>query len=371
MYRVMYDYQIFSLQQFGGISRYFCELAARVARADGFSARIVAPIHFNDYLAVSKAPKIAGHLPLKVTRTGRLHRTINGLLVPAIWSIHPPNLVHRTYFSPTPRLRRAKSIVTVHDMIHELFPRDFPAGDPTSRNKKRCVQDADHIICISQSTKADLIRLFNVPAEKISVTHLAFSSAFAPTNGAPRVSGSGRPYLLYVGHRGGYKNFANALKAYASSKRLKNEFDFIAFGGAPFGAEEAALRRQLQLPESSVKYFTGNDADLAHAYRNARAFVYPSCYEGFGVPLLEAMSCGCPVSASSASSIPEVVGSAAESFDPQSVESMRTALETVCFDEPRRSELVRLGFERLKLFSWDRCATETTQVYRRVLETAA
>ena len=369
MYRVMYDYQIFSLQQFGGISRYFCELAARVAHADGFSAQIVAPVHFNDYLAVSTAPKIAGHLPLKLARTGRLHRTINSLLVPAIWSIHPPNLVHRTYFAPTPRVRSAKSIVTVHDMIHELFPRDFPAGDPTSQNKKRCVQEADHIVCVSQSTRADLMRLFNVPAEKISVTYHGFSSEFDSIQ-SPKTQKIQRPYLLYVGHRGGYKNFANAVTAFSGSQKLRNAFDFVAFGGPPFGEEEEALRRRLQLPENSLKQIFGADGDLAEAYRSARAFVYPSLYEGFGIPPLEAMSCGCPVIASNTSSIPEVVGAAAELFNPSDVDSITTAMESVCLDDVRRSELVQSGFRRLKLFSWDQCAADTLDVYRRVLEAA-
>src|SRR5262249_28215817 len=158
-----------------------------------------------------------------------------------------------------------------------------------SRNKKFCVREANHILCVSESTKADLMRLFDVPVEKISVTYHGFSSAFACGNDhSVRARATERPYLLYVGHRGGYKNFANALRAYAASRRLTSEFDFIAFGGAAFGREEEALRRRLNLPEHSVRRLTGSDVELANAYRGARAFFFPSLYEGFGIPPLEA-----------------------------------------------------------------------------------
>lgn len=365
---IAYDHQIFSLQQFGGISRYFCELAVRVPGIAGMSTQVVAPLYFNAHLASSTAPRIGHHRPVPFRGAGRLYRWFNRTAGPAAMRRLDPQLVHWTYFKPYEAPPGTRTVVTVYDMIHELFAKDFPASDGTSADKRRCVAAASHVICISQSTKDDLMRLFDVPPEKISVTHLGFSHAFSAPDAAPaRVSHDARPYLLYVGQRQGYKGFDIALRAYASSKALRDDFDFVAFGGFAFGEPEAALLRGLGLRDGSVRRVAGGDELLAAAYRGAHAFVYPSLYEGFGIPPLEAMGCGCPVVCANTSSLPEVVGSAAETFDPASVDALCEALERVCFDDARRATLIDAGKLRAAMFSWDRCAAETADVYRRLL----
>jgi glycosyltransferase involved in cell wall biosynthesis len=267
-------------------------------------------------------------------------------------------------------LLNAPTVVTVFDMIHELFPENFAKDDKTTHYKQLCVEHAAHVLCISESTARDLVRLFGVPREKISVTHLAYSSAFDAPPEETSNPKSGRPYILYVGHRVGYKNFVGALAAYASSPALRKEFDLVAFGGVPFDARELALIESLGLKGDRVRRVTGSDSDLALAYRRAHVFVYPSRYEGFGIPPLEAMSSGCAVACSNASSIPEVVGDSAALFDPDDVGSIAQALESVCFDSGRHQGLVAAGKRQAAHFSWDRCAQETVQAYERVLGTA-
>lgn len=366
MHRIVYDYQTFSLQQYGGISRYFCEIAARIMRAAEFDVKVVAPVHYNDYLAASDVGKIALHIP-QYPRTERLYGAINRFVAPPITNLISPAIVHQTYYSASCAPRSAKKILTVHDMIHELFPEHFLPNDPTAQKKLASVAAADHVLCVSESTKADLIRLLDVDPQKVTVTHLGCSGIFSDPGIQIEIQPVDRPYILHVGHRGGYKNFAKAVEAYASSQRLLKEFDLVTFGGFPFSQEECALIDSLGVRPGSVRRIAGNDMELARAYAGARVLIYPSLYEGFGIPALEAMNCRCPVVGANTSSIPEVVGPAAELFDPTNTDSIRAALEKVCFDDEQHARLIQAGLERVKYFSWDKCANETLQVYRAVL----
>jgi glycosyltransferase involved in cell wall biosynthesis len=176
-----------------------------------------------------------------------------------------------------------------------------------------------------------------------------------------------RPYLLYVGHRAGYKNFRLAVEAYAASPALREAFDFVTFGGFAMADAELEWIARLGLRADSVVRIAGSDLELARAYRHARMFVYPSRYEGFGIPPLEAMSSGCPVACSDNSSIPEVVGDAAVLFDAADGDSIRDAMERVGFDESLRARLIEAGHARVRQFSWDQCVAATMAVYRRML----
>ena len=366
-FNVVYDHQIFSLQQFGGISRYFCELSSRVDRAPEFRAHVVGGIHFNRHLADCSVSQSGMFVPLRSQRLGRLHRAANKILAPILTRAAAPSLLHRTYYSWPGGPSRVPVIVTVYDMIHELFANSFAASDRTSANKKLSVDEATHVLCISESTAQDLMRLFGVSRDKISVTHLGYSEMFGHPAPLDEPSLHPRPYLLYVGHRGGYKNFRSAVQAYAASSRLTQAFDMLAFGGFPLAKDELAWFAALGLRRGSVVHLMGPDEMLARAYRHAHVFVYPSLYEGFGIPPLEAMASGCAVACSNSSSVPEVVGDAAILFNAGNVEAMRDALERVCFDDVLRADLIKAGLERVRCLSWDRCADETVAVYRRLV----
>ncbi len=370
--RIAYDHQIFCSQSYGGISRYFVRLAEELA-AGRHEVRIFAPLHQNRYARELPPGIVKGYgLPGYPPRSIPLFMPPNRILARSAIARWAPEIVHETYYSPQPSgPGGSATIVTVYDMIHERFRESFPKGDRTSATKRAAIARADHAICISQSTRRDLIELFEVPEEKVSYVHLGFER-FPPADSlqSPRLS-RGRPYLLFVGGRFGYKNFALFLRSVAASARLLRDFDVVAFGGGGLSSSHRTLIGELGFRDSQVRQIGGDDSVLGLCYREARAFVYPSLYEGFGLPPLEAMAQDCPVISSNTSSMPEVIGGAGEYFDPSDIGDMRRAIESVVYSDERVMELKALGRERLGHFSWQRCGNETLAIYERVVGNAA
>lgn len=356
---IVYDHQIFGWQKYGGISRYFYELASRVAAAEGFSASIVAPLHVSSYLAGGGVAVRGVRIP-GIRNSGRILGALNDLISPPFLRRARPDLLHETYYSRrTLAPEGCPKVLTVFDMTHEKFPAAFLSRDDTRDTKRAAVKRADQVICISENTRRDLIDIIGIPAEKTAVVHLGFTLTAGPAAHPPR----GKPFLLYVGARGAYKNFDALLEAYAASPALRSGFDLIAFGGGPFSQAEKERLRACGLLDSVIQE-SGNDAVLAALYSEAAAFVYPSLYEGFGIPLLEAMSFDCPVVCSNSSSFPEVAGNAACYFEPENADSIRSAIESVVSSSFLREELTRMGRERITHFSWDRTAQETMDIYK-------
>ena len=344
--KVAFDHQIFTLQTYGGISRYFVRLAEELI-AHQVDVNVLASLHVNAYLK---------ELPVECARGWRVGRyppkttplfiEVNRQLAALKMRKFNPHILHETYYSRKSVQGAAKGrILTVYDMIHEKFASEFFDNDNTSKYKRDAVSRADHIICISHSTKKDLCELFDVPSEKVTVVYLGFER-FKDSLFNKVANQATPPYLLYVGNRSGYKNFKMMLKAVASSHELMKLFDIVAFGGGPFSTGEQQLILELGFAPSAVRQISGDDSKLGMLYSNAAAFIYPSQYEGFGLPPLEAMAHGCPVVASNTSSIPEVVGMAGQYFDPADMDALADAIVKVVFNEKRKSELVLNGNRR-------------------------
>lgn len=364
--KIAYSHQIFTEQNYGGISRYFVELATALAEM-GESPLIFAGLHRNEYLRGLEPGKVKGWFcPVKNNRGSRLRHALSDIYMKATLPGWQPEIIHDTFYRqvsyPSVSVPR---VVTVYDMIYELFPEHEAHGDASSREKRDAVAQADHVICISHSTRNDLIRLFGTPPEKVSVVHLGCQQSDALAAPAPRAAG--KPYLLFVGSRAGIKNFKRLLEAFAGT-HLQATYDLVMFGGGAFGEAERQQIQAAGLSEDCVRWVQGNDRVLAGLYAGARAFVYPSLYEGFGLPPLEAMAQGCPVASSNTSSMPEVIGPAAEYFDPTDIEAMTRALQTVLTDEVRRAELIDEGSKRVEHFTWEKTARETRAIYRKLLD---
>ena len=365
---IAYDHQVFVQQRFGGISRYFVELAANLIAEGDHDVRVIAPFYQNDYLADPRIAHCVTGVHLRRTRLLSLRRALrwgNQLALPWAWRGQQPDIIHETYFSPQVYGRGRARVLTVYDMIHELYPQALARTAALSAAKRAAVARADHVICISECTRRDLVRLLDVPVAKTSVVHLGHSLTDdgVPGGAIAALPHGAEPFILYVGDRAAYKNFAGFIEAYAHSARLRGQLRVVAFGGPALSHAEQRQLADLGVA-ARVSQVSGSDVLLAAHYRAARLFVCPSRYEGFGLPPLEAMAHGCPVACSLGGSLSEVVGDAGESFDPDDPDSITAALERVACDEGRRADLIARGRDRAAGFTWARCAAQTLDVYR-------
>lgn len=365
--KIAFDYQTFVLQAHGGIPRYFTQLAQGLSGLNQ-EVGVFAPLYQNSYLPSLPKEIVHGrHIRRYPPKMAKIFLRFNQYISRVQIARWKPDLVHETYYS---RVGTAPvgcpTVITVHDMIHELFPNEFSARDNTANCKRNAIDRADHIICVSENTKSDLMQIYGTSSAKISVVHHGFDQFGAHAAQSQFAKFTGNPFLLYVGQRGGYKNFTGFLKAVASSNRLMADFDIVAFGGPKFSSTEQNLISSLGFSENQVRHKRGNDEVLGSLYNQARAFVYPSLYEGFGIPPLEAMAHLCPVISSNTSSMPEVIGDAGEYFDPANTGDMCRAIETVVFSDVNIANLKKLGAERLASFSWGKCVHETYEIYRSI-----
>ncbi|MDR2017475.1 MAG: glycosyltransferase family 4 protein [Syntrophobacterales bacterium] len=374
MLKVIYTHDIFAFQRFGGISRYFVEIIKRIP-LETAKISVFAGLHVNEYLKILSDAQVRG---LKVPVFGggaRAYMILNALmyytrsmvndLAQRMWlRTDPETVVHLSNYSSSLPRTKVKMVVTAYDMIQELFPQIYPGYRVITQLKKVSFERADRIIAISECTKKDLVRFFGVEESKVTVIHLGnpleHIIPIEPANIA------GAPYILYVGERAGYKNFEALILAYARSSKLKANFELVLFGGGTLTPSERKRFGEMGVAQF-VHHTGGEDSLLAGYYRNARAFVWPSLYEGFGIPLLEAMGSRCPVVCSNAGPMPEVVGDAGIYFDPASAEELQGVLETVLFDNTLLEEKMELGLKRAAEFSWDRAARETVDLYRSLV----
>ena len=359
--RVLFDGDIFSSQRHGGVSRYFTMLARGINQLSDADCTVLAPLHVNRHLSDERDLRVIGGR-IDVASGALLPRYCTRLLSPCIGPWLSADVVHETYFCRWPYFASsAPRVVTVHDMVSELIP----FSQMATVVKRAAVARADKIICISENTRRDLCRLFNVEEERTEVVHHGFVDfgSIVTRDEHPAVP---RPYFLFVGRRSGYKNWAAMIKAFASSRLIKQGYSIVCFGDH-FAASESAFLEEQGIPSGAVVSVGGSDERLADLYRSAVALVYPSRYEGFGFPLLEAMSAGCIVACSDTSSLPEVAGNAAAFFDPNDVDDIRFVMEAVAESDVLRSELRACGYERCRAFSWDKCVSETVAAYRSVV----
>ncbi len=297
----------------------------------------------------------------RIPRSGRILHGLNQLLSSAMVRPLKPDIIHETYYRAEPSMRSSQvpRIVTVHDMIHELLPDPAVVNDPIPERKKRAVERADHVICVSENTRKDLLNTLDLDPSKVTTIHLGFSPL-------PQASAKigGRPFVLFVGARAGYKNFSAVILAFAMTPELRNEFQLVAFGGGPFTVSELSQMTELGLSRKNCIQLSGDDQLLSQYFSEAAAFVYPSLYEGFGIPPLEAMAANCPVVCTNRGSLPEVVGDAAESVDPSEPEEIGRALVGILYDKTHANLLRALGKKNTLRFSWQTCADKTYQLYQ-------
>ena len=365
--KIIYDGQVFVEQEYGGISRYICAVASHIARLPGMEVKVVAPLHVNAYLRGLADDLVVGRYVRRLPKTARLIKSLGTALCGPVAYLMCPDLVHETYYAEQAVCRAGvPHVLTVYDMIEERFPESFPQGYPLKRRKRGAAHRADHVFCISENTRSDLLDMYKLSEDRVSVTYLGCDPLAQSGVTAQQLVGAS-PFILFVAGRHGYKNFEGMIRAYAASAWLRKNFRVVCFGAGSFSSGELGLMAGLGLASTQVVHMGGGDERLSALYKAAAALVYPSRYEGFGIPPLEAMWLDCPVICSNSSSIPEVVGDAGDYFDPLDHESIRSSMERVLQSTERRHELIGLGRVRRELFTWKRCAQQTAEVYRRLV----
>lgn len=363
MIDVVFDHQIFVTQRYGGISRYFFELARALPEVGDVHPTIIAPFHVNEYLHGRPAGMLSRPYCPHPAR-GLRHR-VRALapLVSLLTRARAPRIMHETYYDGIGlRISGMRTVATLHDMTFERFPELFDNAVERTSNKLAALRRADRVICASEHSRCDLLERFPEFTDRCVVVHHGVTQPIGSTDDTDLP----QPYLLFVGTRGGYKNFALFAQAFGASPWLRENFYLVLFGGGALTTAERAMLAEAGVKADRVIQRHGDDATLQAAYRGAAALVFPSLYEGFGMPLLEAMVNGCPVLCSHASCFPEVAGDAAIYFNAEDIESTRHVLETALSDKNALSTLVERGTQRARGYSWFDCAAHTAAVYREL-----
>jgi alpha-1,3-rhamnosyl/mannosyltransferase len=290
---------------------------------------------------------------------------------------HRLDLFHATHYV-LPPLPRGRAVVTIHDIIHLLYPQFLPsrAAHVYARVMiRRALNRAGRIITVSHNSKRDLVAYFGVDSQRIEVIYNGVSSRFRPDISQEerrRVAakhGIPSPYLLFLGSDRPHKNARNVLRAFAQARRRAALPHALTLAG-PLSKNRGrveALISALDLDSSVHRTGVVDDEDMPGLFAGADAFLYPTLYEGFGLPVAEAMACGVPVLTSSTSALQEVAGGYALLVDPMDVDAIAAGVVTLATDASKRAELAKLGLTRSADFSWNKTAEATLGVYAAVL----
>lgn len=350
----------------GGIGRYTRELLS------GFSTQGLNPLllQSGNSTGVHRSVKLRGSdfLPALLTlgqiEIGRYSRQFDLELV------HDP-----TGTAPL-LLSSQKKVVTIHDANPHISPRTSTALDRLIYHVwlPCAVKHVDHFLTVSINSREDITRCLGVPMEKITVIPLAAGKQFRPLP-EPEVQlvlsriGIQYPYILYVGSLEPRKNLLRLLEAYALLFDWSSQWHLVIVGARNIWKSEPLGKLVQQYNLEPYVHFTGYlpDAELPALYNGADLFVFPSLYEGFGLPVLESMACGTPVITSNTSSLPEIAGDAALLVDPCRVEDIAESMQLVLSNKELAQDLRSRGLERAKLFTWERTASETIAVYEQLL----
>jgi glycosyltransferase involved in cell wall biosynthesis len=366
--RVLYDHQAFTGAVYGGVARYFYELMRYFSQRSDMSFELSLMLSNNDYLANTgfsnhrTFSRFAQHYNINRVASA-LNRTVSHARVSAgQFDVFHPTYYHPYFLKP---LGKKPFVLTFHDATSERFGKIYPeVGEHLTDVKRLLIERADRIITVSEFSKQELLHFFPQETRPDKIRVVPLGSAYSEQQYGQLPEPVAFPYILYVGKRPLYKNFPAFYRAIQPVLR-RHDLHLVCAGGGAFSREEQQLIQASGLA-GQVHQHAITDATLPGFYQHARAFVFPSLNEGFGLPVLEAFSCGCPTVLSNRSSLPEVAADAAVYFDPEDNDSMADAVERVATDNSLRAMLVARGTARLAQFSCQKMADQTFDVYQEL-----
>lgn len=337
---IIYDGIIEKLQQGGGVTVVFNELIKRLS-------------HSYLYFSYEVSSHIANSKQNHILSSRFLERYRDAQLSPEL--LGETAVFHSTYYR-LPANANLPVVTTVHDFTYEKFVKG-PAKWVHSWQKNRAIRNSDLVICVSYNTAKDLLQYCPIDPNKIRVIYNGVSDSYHPLDVVSNEHS--HQAVVFVGARSGYKNFKLAVESVAVVPSLQLQI----VGGGKL-SEDEIKHLDAHLPNRYRWLGRLSDEKLNHTYNQAYALLYPSSYEGFGIPVLEAMRAGCPVIAMNVSSIPEVAGDAAILVNEATVAAFSEALIKL---PAMRNQLISAGFMQAAKFSWDRCFEETLAVYNELL----
>jgi len=368
--KILLDPQIFYQQTYGGISRYYTEVFSVLSKKK--DVEIILPIYNSDNSYLKETDLAAKNKSLHLLysvlsffriSTRSLRKRKSDQLLDAKFQENDYDVVVPTYYNPyfLDKINGKPFVLTVYDMIHELLPEYFIDDEfRVVERKELLLHKATRIIAVSHNTKKDILKVYpHINPDKIVVVYHGTSikidnevKVALPEN-----------YILYVGARPHYKNFKFLVRSIVPLLKKDSSLMLIAAGGGKFSEEELAWLKSLGINRQVVqKRFEENE--LGHFYKQAKCFVLPSLYEGFGIPVVEAMACGCPIILSTHGSLPEIAGDAGIYFNSESEDDLKEKIEELINNSELRAKYADKGLRHVTRYDWNAAAEQCLQVYK-------
>lgn len=359
---VLIDHQKFSTQRYGGISRYFANIIQGINHTDNITYRLGVMHARNHYIQHEPLPLKNKFSDLVLNRNERYDYRLNQFYCQRLLQKGDFDVFHPTYYDPY-YIKHLKKplVVTIHDMTHERVPEYFWAQDPLTQHKRLNIERADAIIAISNTTRNELIACFDVDPAKISVIYHGLDAA-TPLDAQP-VANLPEHYVLFVGDRSGYKNFYLLLSAIRNLLPRFPDLNVVLTGGGKLHVAELEFINRLGLSDR-VHHVNATDGQLNYLYQHTELFVYPSLYEGFGLPILEAFKAQCPMLLSDTPCFREIAADAAVYFSPSDIDDLVETLANTLGNTDLKARLIRNGAQRLLDFPLQTSIDLTLGVYQ-------
>lgn len=331
--------------------------------------------------AIQHRVRGAGFYAENLTKSLKKYYPEHNYIFSSYDKVSEADIVHFLFFEPffgtLPFFKRKKTIATVHDLTPLVFPQHFPSGLKGKIKwslQKMALGKLDAIITDSKSSKADIVRFTGISEEKIKVIYLAAGENFRVIKGSKsKIKNLPEKFALYVGDATWNKNLVRLVEA-----AKKAQIPLVMTGNAlvdtnfdkknPWNVDLLKVQDMASKDKNIIRTGFVSEEDLVSLYNTASVFIMPSLYEGFGLPILEAMACGCPVITTREGSLPEIAQDAALYVDAYNVDDIANSLKKIFSDEDLRGKLSKKGLEQAKKFSWQKTANKTMDVYKEILE---